>query len=155
MYKFFLPPWSHWSSLYFQEPNDLNPLTRVGLFFRDESLKKALSIVVSPGQATGKVDEVLELLSRLDNQLIFILNYFFQRASKKSTASNYVFTYCRLIFWTFFGNKNQIELSRIFLSFFSEKAWAFLKFLEFSWNSWSFPVLLFLRTNFRTKNLTT
>ena len=78
---------------YFQEPNDLNPLTRVGLFFRDESLKKALSIVVSPGQATGKVDEVLELLSRLDHQLIFTRNYYFQRAPKISTARNYVFTY--------------------------------------------------------------
>ena len=79
---------------YFQEPNDLNPLTRVGLFFRDESLKRALSIVVSPGQATGKVDEVLELLSRLDNQSIFILSYFFQRAPKISTARNmYIFTY--------------------------------------------------------------
>jgi len=54
------------NSILTQEPNDLNPLTRVGLFFRDESLKKALSIVVSPGQATGKVDEVLELLSSVD-----------------------------------------------------------------------------------------
>ena len=40
----------------------MNPLTRVGLYFRDQQLRKALSIVVSPGQATGKVDEVLDLI---------------------------------------------------------------------------------------------
>ena len=70
----------------------MNPLTRVGLFFRDESLKKALSIVVSPGQATGKVDEVLELLSRLDNQLIFSLNFFFSKRTKNINRKKYLHT---------------------------------------------------------------
>ena len=49
-----------------QEPDDLNPLTRLGLYFRDQQLKKALAIVVSPGQATGKVDEVLDLIKLVD-----------------------------------------------------------------------------------------
>ena len=53
-------------SLLTQEPDDLNPLTRVGLYFRDQQLKKALSIVVSPGQATGRVDEVLDLMQLVD-----------------------------------------------------------------------------------------
>ena len=39
--------------------------------------------------------------------------------------------------------------------FFRKKLEFFFKFLEFSWNSWSFPVRLFLCTNLGTKNLTT
>ena len=52
--------------VFFQEPTDLNPLTRVGLYFRDQQLRRALSIVVSPGQATGKVDEVLGLIQAVE-----------------------------------------------------------------------------------------
>ena len=43
-------------------PENLNPLALVGQYFRDSQLKKALSIVVSPGQATGRVQEALELV---------------------------------------------------------------------------------------------
>jgi len=54
------------TSILTQEPDDLNPLTRVGLYFRDQQLRRALAIVVSPGQATGKVDEVLDLIKMVD-----------------------------------------------------------------------------------------
>jgi len=54
------------NSILTEEPTDLNPLTRVGLYFRDQQLRRALSIVVSPGQATGKVDEVLGLIQAVE-----------------------------------------------------------------------------------------
>lgn len=45
-----------------QKSEALNPLALVAQYFRDYQLKRALSIVVSPGQATGRVQEALELV---------------------------------------------------------------------------------------------
>ena len=44
----------------FQIPNNLDPLARIGAYFRDKQLKRALSIVVLPGQATGKINDVVD-----------------------------------------------------------------------------------------------
>ena len=56
----------------FQIPNNLDPLARIGAYFRDKQLQKALSIVVLPGQATGNVDDVLDILQSVEanNRLV-------------------------------------------------------------------------------------
>ena len=56
----------------FQIPNNLDPLARIGAYFRDKQLKKALSIVVLPGQATGKINDVVDILQTVDasNKLV-------------------------------------------------------------------------------------
>ena len=50
----------------------MDPLARIGAYFRDKQLKKALSIVVLPGQATGKVDDAIEILKTVEasNKLV-------------------------------------------------------------------------------------
>ena len=47
-------------------------MARIGAYFRDKQLQKALSIVVLPGQATGKVDDVLDILHLVEanNRLV-------------------------------------------------------------------------------------
>ena len=41
-------------------PTNMNPLAVVGRYFREEQLRKALGILVSPGEATGRIGEALE-----------------------------------------------------------------------------------------------
>lgn len=49
-----------------QQQTSLDPLIRCASFFRDEQLRRALAIVVSPGQATGKISQVLDLVKEAD-----------------------------------------------------------------------------------------
>ena len=50
----------------------MDPLARIGAYFRDHQLQKALSIVVLPGQATGKVEDVVDILQSVEasNRLV-------------------------------------------------------------------------------------
>ena len=61
-------------------------MARIGAYFRDKQLQKALSIVVLPGQATGKVDDVLDILHLVEanNRLVQIGTL----ADAKTTSQN-------------------------------------------------------------------